>query len=251
MDCPACGAPDPGTGNFCARCGAALRAAPAPVPEPPPTIVVPPIPDQKQQVASHWHTLLVVSLMLLISLSGPSRQKRTVRQGSRPLLYTSAIITEWVMVGVVWIGVRRRGYTIRSLAGRAWRGFDDFLLDIAIAAGTWFGFFVVAAVLAVAMGLMDRLPELRKAIEFMSPKTLGELALFIVLGATAGLCEEIVFRGYLQRQFAALSRSIAIGVLGSAIVFGASHLYEGPERMIIIGVFGAILGTTSALRKSL
>jgi membrane protease YdiL (CAAX protease family) len=48
-----------------------------------------------------------------------------------------------------------------------------------------------------------------------------------------------------------MSRSVAIGILLSAIVFGAGHLYEGPERMIIIGVLGAILGTVSVLRKSL
>jgi len=125
------------------------------------------------------------------------------------------------------------------------------LLDIAIGALTWCGFFVVAAILALAMGLQKKMPELRKAIEFLVPANLPELLLFLVLGATAGICEEIIFRGYLQRQLAALSRSVLGGILLSAAVFGASHLYEGRERMLIITFLGVTLGTVAALRKNL
>jgi membrane protease YdiL (CAAX protease family) len=253
--CPRCGAPDPGTGNFCARCGAQLHetpeAAAAAASAPAATIIARPPVDQKQQVANYWHTLLIVVIMLAVSFSGPTRHKATLTTRPKLILYTTGIVTEWVLVGVVWMGVRRRGYTLGDLVGRPWRKLDDLLIDIAIAAGTWFGFVVVAAALAFAMGLQKKLPELRKAIEFMSPKTGLELCVFIVLGVTAGICEEIVFRGYLQRQLGALSNSIVVGVIASAVVFGASHLYEGWERMIIIGVFGAILGTTAALRKSL
>ena len=101
----------------------------------------------------------------------------------------------------------------------------------------------VLAVLSILLGVMNKLPELRKATQFLAPSNLFELLIFMGLAASAGICEEIVFRGYLQRQFAALTKNIAAGIVASAIVFGASHLYEGPERMIIIGVFGALLGT--------
>ncbi len=69
--------------------------------------------------------------------------------------------------------------------------------------------------------------------------------------ATAGFCEEIIFRGYLQRQFAALTRSTLAGVLLSAIVFGASHGYEGAARMLLIGIFGLMFGLLAWWRKSL
>ena len=52
------------------------------------------------------------------------------------------------------------------------------------------------------------------------------------LSATAGFCEEIVFRGYLQRQLAAFSKSTLMGVLLSAAIFGVSHGYEGAARML-------------------
>ena len=254
--CPGCGAIDPGTGTFCMQCGRQLRTATIPAAstsagEMPATVIVRTGVGWQQQVANYWHTLAIVLIVLALSYSGPARHKNPTTAGSRPALYTSGIVMEWLMVGIVWMGVRRRGYSLGDLIGRKWKDFFDVAIDILIAAGAWVGFFLVAAVLAYSMGLMKKLPELRKAIEFMSPKTPLELAMFLVLAVSAGICEEIVFRGYLQRQLAALSRSVVVGVIASAIVFGAGHLYEGWERMIIIGVLGAILGTVSVLRKSL
>ena len=68
---------------------------------------------------------------------------------------------------------------------------------------------------------------------------------------TAGFCEEIIFRGYLQRQFAAMSNSMLLGVLLSAVVFGAAHGYEGAARMVLIGIYGLMFGLLAWWRKSL
>jgi membrane protease YdiL (CAAX protease family) len=250
--CSSCGNLNADTSRFCTRCGAPLAVAATPAAaDLPPTIVVAPLVDQRQQVASYWHTLLLVLLMLALSYSGHARSQRALSAGSRPLLYLSGIFLQWTLVGLVWLGIKRRGYSLRQLTGRAWRGFDDVLLDIALGALTWGGFFVIAAILALAMGLQKKLPELRKAIEFLVPASLPELLLFLVLGATAGICEEIIFRGYLQRQFAALSKSVVGGILLSAALFGASHLYEGRERMLIIAFLGVTLGAVAAWRKNL
>jgi len=67
----------------------------------------------------------------------------------------------------------------------------------------------------------------------------------------AGICEEIIFRGYLQRQFSAISTSAFAGVLLSAVVFGAAHGYEGGPRMLLIGVYGLMFGLLAWWRKSL
>lgn len=251
MQCPSCGNGNADAARFCPRCGGALSSAGDGTPEPAATVVVPNLLDQKQKVASYWHTLLIVVIMLAVSMSGQTRSKRVLRAGSRPLLYTSGVVMQWTLVGVVWLGIKRRGYSLRQLTGRPWRGLDDFLIDVAIAAVFWIGVAIVLASLGYAMGMQNKVEELRKAIEFMAPANIFELCVFFVLAVSAGICEEIVFRGYLQRQLGALSKSVLVGVLASATVFGASHLYEGPERMLLIGVFGAMLGTLAALRKNL
>jgi membrane protease YdiL (CAAX protease family) len=71
------------------------------------------------------------------------------------------------------------------------------------------------------------------------------------VSVTAGFCEEIIFRGYLQRQFAAIANSMPLGVLLSAVVFGASHGYEGASRMILIAIYGLMFGVLAWWRKSL
>lgn len=221
-----------------------------PAPEPPPTLVVPPVIDQKQQVASYWHTLLIFAFMMLLSFTGAKRAENA-RHAPRPLLYASTIAVQWTMVGLVWLGVRRRGYKIRELTGRGWRNLEDALLDVGIAAGFWIVAVLVLAGAARLMRFAPKIEEMRKALDFLAPSNALELCLWVVLAATAGVCEEIVFRGYLQRQLGALSRSVVVGVLGSAVVFGASHAYEGGARMILVGLLGAMLGALAAWRKNL
>jgi membrane protease YdiL (CAAX protease family) len=73
----------------------------------------------------------------------------------------------------------------------------------------------------------------------------------VLLAVCAGFCEEIIFRGYLQRQFTAWTGNVWAGVVLQAIVFGAGHIYQGYKGVIVISVYGAMFGVLAALRKSL
>ncbi len=75
--------------------------------------------------------------------------------------------------------------------------------------------------------------------------------MFIVLSSVAGLVEEIIFRGYLQQQFAALTGNVYIGLIISAIIFGSGHGYEGLKRMVLIAIYGSLFGLLALWRKSL
>ncbi len=92
---------------------------------------------------------------------------------------------------------------------------------------------------------------MRRQLGFLTPATHLELFVWFFLSATAGFCEEIIFRGYLQRQLGILCRSTLAGVLLSAVIFGAAHGYEGPARMFLIGIFGLMFGLLAWWRKSL
>jgi uncharacterized protein len=78
-----------------------------------------------------------------------------------------------------------------------------------------------------------------------------EIAFYLLLTATAGFCEEVIFRGYLQRQFTVLTRSVAGGIVLQGIVFGASHGYQGWKFMLMISVYGVTFGLLAAWRRSL
>jgi membrane protease YdiL (CAAX protease family) len=71
------------------------------------------------------------------------------------------------------------------------------------------------------------------------------------LSLSAGICEEIVFRGYLQRQLAAISGSISLAILGQAIAFGVAHGYEGVGAVIRIMVYGLAIGILAQWRGNI
>jgi membrane protease YdiL (CAAX protease family) len=77
-----------------------------------------------------------------------------------------------------------------------------------------------------------------------------ELILWIVLSISAGICEEVVFRGYLQRQFAAFTQKPWIGWLLQAVLFGVAHGYQGINACVNITVIGALLGLLAMWRRS-
>ena len=67
----------------------------------------------------------------------------------------------------------------------------------------------------------------------------------------AGIGEEVVFRGYLQRQFWSLSRSLPSAIALQAGVFGSAHVYQGWKLAIGITAYGFAFGLLAAWRKSL
>jgi membrane protease YdiL (CAAX protease family) len=77
-----------------------------------------------------------------------------------------------------------------------------------------------------------------------------ELALWIALSVSAGICEETIFRGYLQRQFTALTKSAPAGILLSAAAFGGVHAYQGFRMTILIALYGAMFGILAYWRGS-
>lgn len=89
-----------------------------------------------------------------------------------------------------------------------------------------------------------------KAREFLQllaerifPRSRKELAMFLALAATAGLCEEFLYRGF---AMAALTRAglPAWGVvLLSSVLFGLAHLYQGRGGLLSTLVIGTVFGT--------
>lgn len=166
--------------------------------------------------------------------------------------YLWTMTWEWLLTGFVFLGIRKR-VSLRELIGGRWNSIDDVMRDLGIAAAFWL---VAASVLSFGAHLMHfdqggRMEDMKRQLGFLVPGTTLELMVWCLLSATAGFCEEVIFRGYLQRQFGAMTRSVAAGIVLSAIVFGASHGYEGGARMVLLAIFGLMFGVLALWRKSL
>jgi membrane protease YdiL (CAAX protease family) len=230
--------------------------APASGPE---TALQPPEQVKPAPVAPLWHTLLIAALVLGNSFLGSSKLDSVggSGHGSRLLLYGGTFLTQVVLVLIIWFGIRLRGVRMRDLIGGRWQTVETFLLDVALAIGFWIVSLALLFVLRVALGTID-IHHLAKSQEDtlkllgpLAPHSYLEAGFWVVLSISAGLFEEIIFRGYFQRQFLGLTRNAAFGIIASGIVFGLAHGYQGARLMVAIAVFGMLFGVMAHLRKSL
>src|SRR5262249_19193667 len=160
--------------------------------------------------------------------------------------YLAVMALEWGLVASVRGAVHDRGLRVRDVIGGRWSSWKDVLRDVALCIPflfIWLG----------SARLMHRLlgPDQAKTVNTLLPQGPVEIVLWIAVSITAGICEEIVFRGYFQKQFTAYTKDIIAGVVLQGVVFGLGHSYQGLKQVIIITVLGILYGAFAAWRKSL
>jgi len=199
-------------------------------------------------LASTIHTMWLLAFMSAWAYLGyiQAGRMRAMHAPNHFLLYLPTFAVEWLLFAYVVYGARRHGVSLRELLGPRWSKGEQTLVDIAIAAGFWIASLVILAL----VGHLIRAKPALENMKFMLPETAVEMVFWVLLSITAGICEETIFRAYLQRQFAAWTRSLPVGVVVSAALFGAGHIYQGGKQAIIIGVYGLLFGIMTALRKS-
>jgi len=202
-------------------------------------------------VAPRWHTALLVALFVALAVSGALFQ-RQAQPGTLPehpnllLTYIALIVMEWGLFLYVWkAGLSRTGTKLRDLIGGRWRSPADVAVDAGLAAGLW----IVWTILDKGM---DRwVPSHAASIQTLLPRRAGEILLWVGLSVSAGICEELVFRGYFQKQFEAFTGSRWIALFLQAALFGTAHGYQGLEACFRIAVYGAMFGLLALWRGSL
>ncbi len=116
---------------------------------------------------------------------------------------------------------------------------------------------VLALVLiyACSYGVHSLLPDAasQSGNPILSSRPTGILGVtaWIALSISAGICEEIVFRGYLQRQLALMTGNVGLAILLQAILFGIGHAYEGLSSVVAIVLHGLFLGMLAQWRGNI
>ena len=206
------------------------------------------VPQNYPAIAPAWHTIIVLAVWAAISYLSGYSQTLVPGGGHRSHVptYTGAIIWEWLMVAFNWCGLRLRKVRMRDVIGGRWPSWLSVLRDIGIA-------LLFVFVSNIALGLIGQLLKAtpNRALRSIFPHGHLEVALYLFLTVTAGFCEEIIFRGYLQRQFAAATKSAWAALVLQGFAFVASHGYQGWKYMLVIAVYGCFFGLLAYYCRSL
>lgn len=204
---------------------------------------------------------LLAHAVFLLILILPVQAVKGIRQLDRLILinraarlhfYQTAIIGQWLIVMLILFALSGHRPVFAAL-GLVWP--DWTTENVAIC--------IVIAMLALSQsplvpqvrGRLVASTRMRRSlypIRNLLPRTKREKQRWIGVSLTAGICEEIIFRGflffYLQQL---LASSLYAAVVLSSAIFGLSHFYQGLSNVVRTGIVGLGLGVSYAVTGSL
>ena len=161
-------------------------------------------------------------------------------------IYLAAIFMDSALLYYCWVGVHHRGGSLFALTSARWASWKSLAIDVSIAVPFWIVWESAAWGIHRVLGASSA-----KTVDSLLPKSLLEILVWIATSITAGICEEMAFRGYLQRQFQALSGNVVVAVLAQGVIFGLFHSYQGWKNVVVISVLGILFGALAAWRRNL
>ena len=137
---------------------------------------------------------------------------------------------------------------------------SDLRLDVPSPLRLAAGGAAVAAYIVYVMRHRSRLirkPERLRALirkhpstEALVPHTEREVKTFAVLSVSAGVCEEVVYRGFML-WYAATWIGLWPALVATSLLFGLAHAYLGKEHILRAAVAGLLFGVLAIASASL
>ena len=214
----------------------ATELAEARVPPPPPG------PDEAPLPIAHWqHTVGLFGLFLLTTTFIEHRAAtQDLSKTAHIPSYLASIAMEWVLLGLVMAGIhQRRVFLVRAFRNRA----RSLVESLGLGSAVYLAGFVAIAVVSSALYFTPLFHKRNEAaIAAIAPHTPVEFLLWFGVSLSAGICEELVFRGYLLQQLNAWTRSPVASIVLGALLFGSVHLYEGVGAILPLAALALVYG---------
>ena len=158
----------------------------------------------------------------------------------RPALYRRTIASMWLMLAVLAATWWLLGRPAELLGFTAPAGTGFWIATAVILAGTMYLFAAWQKCRQLdAAGRKENRAALGTLAHFL-PQDDRDLRLFSGLSVTAGVVEEIIYRGYLIWCLA-LMMPLWVAIVVSSLVFGLAHSYQGVQGMLKTGLAGVVL----------
>ncbi len=200
----------------------------------------------------HLVTMLLVGVFPIYGAWAFRKLRRGLEAGHRGALvreYIETLAWQWglTVVTIVWWAVRHRPWPDLGVSATVGSGFylaTAFVL-IVIA-----GFVVQWRKVAGSERYRAAVQEALGSLVSLLPHNRQELFWFRALSVTAGICEELLYRGFLiwyLSQFTSLWMAVVI----SSLLFGYAHFYQGVAGMMKTGIAGLVAAGLYVLSGSL
>ncbi len=190
--------------------------------------------------------LFIIALLPLIGHGKLAELRRRPEENLRIAVYRRAALSLWTAtVAAFVLGNGWQLFLMRLPAGDAWLTGYRTLTSMAVIAVC--AFFVIAAgqgllCLCNAARRRQAAPALA-ALRFLLPVSRTGRRWWIMLSLTAGICEELLYRGYLLHfLLGALELSLPAAWLVGALAFGLAHLYQGWRGILASATMGLVFG---------
>jgi membrane protease YdiL (CAAX protease family) len=209
------------------------------------------------ELLSSWDAwLLTFVLVVVVPAYGYFRFRRFAAGGDEILptrvkvtLYGRIVCSQWVLVAAMMWVVRRHGLSL----GDAGERLADTRLTLLTTLALLLALAIVSAI--VLLRIRRAKPQTLRAgagrLRKMVPAFGVEMAAFAVVCLTAGICEELLYRGWLVTFLRAATGSVWAAVAIGAIVFGIGHAYQGVLGMLRTAFIGLQLAILFAAVDSL
>jgi membrane protease YdiL (CAAX protease family) len=201
----------------------------------------PPPSDARPQPIAHWtHTLALILFLLLSEALAHQRIAAANPSGSPLLRYASTLTLEWLLLGSVIAGIyHRRAFFLLAVAQRE----RSWLASIGLGFAVYGMGFVLLAIIGFALFFTPLFRHRNEGvIAAMLPHTIIQFAVWFLVSLTAGICEEVIFRGYLLQQLTAWTKRPIASIVAVGALFGCLHLYEGLAAVVPLAALGILFG---------
>lgn len=165
-------------------------------------------------------------------------------------VYASTIAFQWLAAVIILWRARAHGISAAQLGVAipkpALAATVSIILAALISVNQFYSLRRLVASPAETQGVLTQL-----ALKLF-PQDDVERMIFFALVMTVAVCEEFIYRGFVQRVFQDWSGGyVSAGVAGSAVLFALAHLYQGRRGLSTTSVVGTVFSCLRALTNSL
>jgi membrane protease YdiL (CAAX protease family) len=202
-----------------------------------------PLPDDSTKPRWTWITLLLLFYHLLFVLPTLRHPTHPSRELKYPVLtFTFILLFQWLGFYIAWRGIRASRLTFTDLFGKqrypnrpTWDDCKD-------------GFAMITLAIGVNLALAHFQPFARSTS--LHSHTLLQYSLALLIAISAGVTEEVTYRGFFLSQFRLLTHNLRLAIFLQAALFALVHGFQQNLTLALSRFFYGMVFAFFFLRRN-